>query len=133
MADFICCPRGLHQAGVSGPLLEEGAEPGEEGVENGEDEGDLLNVEASNNTLNLVMRDSGTLRFVKYLSARAPGSRWDVAVEYNIHASDLEADDGDEDNSRGEEGTSDESDGDDGDEGEGESDSADSTEAESDA
>lgn len=54
-----------------------------------EDEGDLLNVEASTNTLNLVLRDSGTLRFVKYVSARAPGSRWDVSVEYQLHPADV--------------------------------------------
>ena len=26
----------------------------------------------------------GIMRFVKYVSASAPGSRWDVAVEYEI-------------------------------------------------
>jgi hypothetical protein len=89
--------------------------------EHEEEDGDLLNVEASNNTLNLVMRDSGTLRFVKYLSARAPGSRWDVAVEYKIHASDLAPDDGSS-SGRGDEHTSSASDDDDGEvEGEGES------------
>ena len=37
-------------------------------------------------------------RFVKYVSAAAPGSRWDIAVEYEIEADndDDDADDGGE-------------------------------------
>lgn len=71
---------------------------GADGPGPGEEEGDLLNVEASTNTLNLVLRDCGTLRFVKYVGARAPGSRWDVAVEYKLHDADVPTagDDGDE-------------------------------------
>ena len=45
-----------------------------------EDESGVLNVSAASNTLNLVLRDEGLMRFVKYLSAFAPGSRWDVAA-----------------------------------------------------
>ena len=37
------------------------------------------------------------MRFVKYVSAGAPGSRWDVAVEY------LPEDDGEEEEEEGEE------------------------------
>lgn len=47
----------------------------------------LLSVSASNNVLSLVMRDEGIMKFIKYLSANAPGSRWDVAVEYEIENS----------------------------------------------
>ncbi|KAJ1616860.1 Oxoglutarate and iron-dependent oxygenase degradation C-term-domain-containing protein [Pavlovales sp. CCMP2436] len=88
-------------------------------AEEEEEEGDLLNVEASNNTLNLVMRDSGTLRFVKYLSARAPGSRWDVALEYHVHPADLPGDekDDDDDDDDGEEGEDDDDDDEEGEEG----------------
>ena len=49
---------------------------------------DLLSVQASPNTLNVVMRDTGTLRFVKYVSAAAPGSRWDIAAECRVHPAD---------------------------------------------
>jgi Rps23 Pro-64 3,4-dihydroxylase Tpa1-like proline 4-hydroxylase len=48
------------------------------------DDGDagVLNVPAANNCLSLLLRDEGLMRFVKYVSAAAPGSRWDVAMEY---------------------------------------------------
>lgn len=84
-----------------------------------DDEGDLLNVEASSNTLNLVMRDAGTLRFVKYVSARAPGSRWDVAMEFEIDPKDLEHGDeeeGEDEDDSSEEGESEEEEDDDEDE-----------------
>ena len=42
----------------------------------------MLNVSAASNSLNLVLRDEGLMRFVKYVSARAPGSRWDVSAVY---------------------------------------------------
>ena len=58
------------------------AEGGEEEEE--DNSTSLLSVSACNNTLNLVMRDEGVMRFVKYVSAAAPGSRWDIAVEYEI-------------------------------------------------
>ena len=35
----------------------------------------MLNVNAAANTLNLVLRDEGLMRFVKYVSFAAPGSR----------------------------------------------------------
>lgn len=35
----------------------------------------------------------GIMRFVKYVSASAPGSRWDVAVEYEIVQPEEEEDD----------------------------------------
>jgi prolyl 3-hydroxylase /prolyl 3,4-dihydroxylase len=48
------------------------------------DDGDagVLNVPAASNCLSLLLRDEGLMRFVKYVSAAAPGSRWDVAMEY---------------------------------------------------
>lgn len=51
-----------------------------------EDEGPLVNVPASPNTLSIVMRDSKTLRFVKYVSSAAPASRVDVSARYVIDA-----------------------------------------------
>jgi hypothetical protein len=54
------------------------------------DESGVINVPAASNSLNLLLRDAGLMRFVKYISAGAPGSRWDVAMEY------LPEDDGEE-------------------------------------
>jgi hypothetical protein len=50
----------------------------------------VINAPAAANCLNLTLRDDGLMRFVKYVSAGAPGSRWDIAVEY------LPEDDGEE-------------------------------------
>jgi prolyl 3-hydroxylase /prolyl 3,4-dihydroxylase len=61
---------------------------------NDEDDTELLSVSASNNTLSLVYRDPGTMRFVKYVGCRAPSSRWDVSMEYEVEDT---GDDGDED------------------------------------
>lgn len=54
-------------------------------------------VPASNNTLNLVLHDPGTHKFVKYVNSCAPGSRWDIAAEYEVSPDDVGAEDeGDE-------------------------------------
>lgn len=50
-----------------------------------EDTGGLLSISPSFNTLNLVLRDEGLMRFIKYVSASAPGSRWDIAAEYSLN------------------------------------------------
>ena len=55
---------------------------------NNEDDTELLSVSASNNTLSLVYRDPGTMRFVKYVGCRAPSSRWDVSMEYEVEDDD---------------------------------------------
>ena len=41
-------------------------------------------MQGSFNTLSLVVRDAGVMRFVKYVSAGAPGSRWDISAEFKI-------------------------------------------------
>lgn len=51
---------------------------------NEEDDTKLLSVSASNNTLSLVYRDPGTMRFIKYVGCGAPSSRWDIAMEYEL-------------------------------------------------
>ncbi|EIW76255.1 hypothetical protein CONPUDRAFT_130769 [Coniophora puteana RWD-64-598 SS2] len=61
----------------------------EEEHEDGEDEEDeegaaLLTSYPGFNRLLLVLRDEGVLRFVKYVSAAAEGSRWDVCGEYEV-------------------------------------------------
>ena len=41
-------------------------------------------MSASNNTLSLVYRDPGTMRFVKYVGSSAPSSRYDICMEYEV-------------------------------------------------
>ncbi|CAK0832946.1 unnamed protein product [Prorocentrum cordatum] len=53
-------------------------------VYRGSDEGPLVNLPAAANSLCLVMRDPGTLRFVKFLSRDAPSSRADVAGCFSV-------------------------------------------------
>lgn len=73
---------------------EDGQKSGEAADEyNQDDDTELLSVSASNNTLSLVYRDPGTMRFIKYVGSKAPGSRWDVAMEYEVPTVD---DDGEE-------------------------------------
>lgn len=51
---------------------------------NEDDDTELLSVSASNNTLSLVFRDPGTMRFVKYVGSTAPSSRYDICMEYEV-------------------------------------------------
>jgi hypothetical protein len=51
---------------------------------NEDDDTELLSVSASNNTLSLVYRDPGTMRFVKYVGSSAPSSRYDISMEYAV-------------------------------------------------
>lgn len=46
--------------------------------------GTLLSVQGRCNCLSVVLRDEGVMRFVKFVSAAAPGSRWDVAAEFQV-------------------------------------------------
>lgn len=69
---------------------------------NDDDESQLLSIQAGNNVLNIVMRDTGVMRFIKYVSARAPSSRWDVSVEYELEAIS-DDDDEEEESEAGEE------------------------------
>jgi len=49
-----------------------------------EEDGTLLTVQPGFNRLLLVLRDEGVMRFVKYVSAAAESSRWDVCGEYEV-------------------------------------------------
>lgn len=49
-----------------------------------DEDGTLLTVQPGYNRLLLVLRDEGVMRFVKYVSAAAEGSRWDVCGEFEI-------------------------------------------------
>ncbi|KAK5170571.1 putative component of NuA3 histone acetyltransferase complex [Saxophila tyrrhenica] len=63
-----------------------------------EDDGILVSNPASWNTLSVVLRDQGTLKFVKYVSKRAPGDRYDL-----VGAVEVEPDDDEDDEDDGEE------------------------------
>jgi len=54
----------------------------------------LLTSQPGFNRLLLVLRDEGVMRFVKYVSAAAEGSRWDVCGEYEVGM--IEADESDD-------------------------------------
>ena len=56
----------------------------EEEEEEEEEESMLLATQAGFNKLLLVLRDEQVMRFVKYVSAAAPGSRWDICGEYEV-------------------------------------------------
>lgn len=45
-----------------------------------DDDSGVLNVSAAFNSVSIVLRDEGLMKFVKYVSAIAPGSRWDIAA-----------------------------------------------------
>lgn len=63
---------------------EENKEEAEE--DDDDDNGPLLAFRPSWNTLSIVLRDPGVLKFVKYLNAKAPGSRWDISGEFDVAA-----------------------------------------------
>jgi Rps23 Pro-64 3,4-dihydroxylase Tpa1-like proline 4-hydroxylase len=58
----------------------------------GNDEGDniLFFQAAAWNRMSLVLRDSGALRFVKYVSRRAKGDRWDVCATFEVEEEEEE-------------------------------------------
>ena len=69
-----------------------------------EDDGVLFSMPASWNKMSIVYRDTGVLRFVKYVSKAAKGSRWDVGGVWEVeddnddNADDLDDDDNEETN-----------------------------------
>jgi prolyl 3-hydroxylase /prolyl 3,4-dihydroxylase len=62
-----------------------------------DDDNILFTSPASWNKLTLVLRDSGVLKFVKYVSAKAQGDRWDAVGVYGVK----DDDDGDDDSEAG--------------------------------
>lgn len=50
----------------------------------------LFHQSAAWNKLTLVLRDAGILKFVKYVSRKAPGDRWDISGVYDIEDEDNE-------------------------------------------
>ncbi|KZW04293.1 hypothetical protein EXIGLDRAFT_716273 [Exidia glandulosa HHB12029] len=63
----------------------EDADPDEDvEMEEEDDSGTLLTVQPGFNRLLLVLRDASVMHFVKYVSAAAEGSRWDVCGEWEV-------------------------------------------------
>ena len=60
-----------------------------------EDDNILFFQAAAWNKMSIVLRDSGTLRFVKYVSASAKGDRWDISGTFEIEEQDEEPDEDD--------------------------------------
>ncbi|KAE8154852.1 putative component of NuA3 histone acetyltransferase complex [Aspergillus avenaceus] len=61
-----------------------------------EDDGILFSTAAGWNRLSIVLRDSGTLKFVKYVSAAAQGDRWDITGEMDVEYDEDEDDEAEE-------------------------------------
>ncbi|KAG6154677.1 hypothetical protein E4U37_001849 [Claviceps purpurea] len=59
----------------------------------GDQDSALFFQAASWNKLTLVMRDRGTLKFVKYVSRKARGDRWDISAKFGV-ADDGEGEEG---------------------------------------
>lgn len=68
-------------------------EQDEEEEEEEDDDGPLLSLEPSWNRLSIVLRDEGVLKFVKYVSGRASGSRWDIGSEFQVEGMEEESED----------------------------------------
>jgi hypothetical protein len=60
------------------------------------DDGPLLHLGLGFNKFLLVLREPTVMRFVKYLSASAEGSRWDVSGEWDVGQLEEEDDDEEE-------------------------------------
>lgn len=69
----------------------------------GDDDNILFFQAPAWNKMSLVLRDSGSLKFVKYVSQKAPGDRWDISGTFEVE--EVEDDDDDEEaNGAGNEG-----------------------------
>jgi hypothetical protein len=58
--------------------------PDEKEGDESEEDGALAHAAAEQNVLFLALRDEGVASMVKYVSACAPGSRWDLALESKL-------------------------------------------------
>jgi hypothetical protein len=58
-----------------------------------DDDGPLITLFPGFNKFLLVLRDPGVMRFVKYVSNAAEGSRWDISGEWDVGQLEEEVDD----------------------------------------
>ncbi|KAL7925164.1 Oxoglutarate and iron-dependent oxygenase degradation C-term domain-containing protein [Trichoderma austrokoningii] len=63
----------------------------------GDDDNILFFQAAAWNKMTLVLRDSGTLKFVKYVSKKANGDRWDISGSFDVEEPDEDEDEDDDD------------------------------------
>ncbi|KAB2572569.1 Prolyl 3,4-dihydroxylase TPA1 [Lasiodiplodia theobromae] len=61
-----------------------------------DDDGVLFSMPAGWNCMSVVLRDTGVLRFVKYVSESAKGDRWDVCADFGVEFDEDDEEDGDE-------------------------------------
>ncbi|KAF2146478.1 uncharacterized protein K452DRAFT_219110 [Aplosporella prunicola CBS 121167] len=59
-----------------------------------DDDGVLFSMPAGWNNMSVVLRDRGSLRFVKYVSQAAKGDRWDVCADFGVVFDDEDEEDG---------------------------------------
>jgi prolyl 3-hydroxylase /prolyl 3,4-dihydroxylase len=89
-----------HSKSKSNPLPQVGraADPAiyKSSADDEDDDGILFTSTPSWNTFNVVLRDKGTLRFVKYVSQAAKGDRWDVKGEIELGEDAFEGEEGNE-------------------------------------
>lgn len=74
-----------------------------EGGDMDDDDGPLLHLGLGFNKFLLVLRDPGVMRFVKYLSNSADGSRWDVCGEWDVGQLEEDEDEAEVDGQNGDE------------------------------
>ncbi|KAG6910130.1 hypothetical protein DXG01_012889 [Tephrocybe rancida] len=77
-------PNGNGNQNGSGVPSPSPSDEDQEMPEEEEEDSTLLTVQPGFNRLLLVLRDERVMRFVKYVSASAEGSRWDVCGEYEV-------------------------------------------------
>ncbi|KAG7447602.1 uncharacterized protein BT62DRAFT_966606 [Guyanagaster necrorhizus] len=77
-------PNGKHGSPDPIPMDADESGPPEDEEDEDEEDSTLLTVQPGFNRLLLVLRDERVMRFVKYVSAAADGSRWDVCGEYEV-------------------------------------------------
>lgn len=61
-----------------------------------EEDGVLFSMPAGWNRLGIVLRDKGTMRFVKYVSQMAKGDRWDLVGEFRVLDDESDDEEGDD-------------------------------------
>ncbi|KAG8877836.1 hypothetical protein FRB97_003116 [Tulasnella sp. 331] len=75
----------VYRSGHSKAIAQGASNDKDDEEQDGEDhDGTLLVAQPGFNRLLIVFRDAGVLSFVKYLSAEAPGCRWDICGEWEV-------------------------------------------------
>jgi hypothetical protein len=85
---------GGHEVYMAGDDDQDGTDGGEQDAavykSSDSDDNILFFQAAAWNKLTIVLRDSGALRFVKYVSRAAKGDRWDISATYDVEERDDE-------------------------------------------